>query len=796
MFKNYFKIAWRNLWNNKVYSAINILGLSMGLAIALLIGLWVWDEISFNRNFVHYDRLVTMYHNSSSENEISTYPCAPYPLASVARLQYGADFKAVALVKRTQCVLAAGEHQILGKGYYAEVPFMDLLNVKMEQGHAQSLGQPTNLLISASMAKMLFGNTDPINKVVKIDNKRSLQISGVYKDFPANCDYNNVQYMMPWQNIALDRDFAKYDIATNNWGDNSYNIIAQLQDNVSLEKAESHIKGELAKHVNGGDPTVVLHPANHWHLYADFKNGVNAGGAIQFVWMFGIIGLFVLLLACINFMNLSTARSEKRAKEVGIRKSSGSLRSQLISQFLIESIVMAALAMSLSLLMTALALPWFNQLADKEMSVQWGSLFFWGIVIAFTVCTGVVAGSYPAFYLSAFNPVKILKGGFKAGRFAALPRKVLVVLQFTVSVALVVCTAVIYQQIRYVQNRPVGYNRNGLLQVNLNTPDFKGKYEALRHDLLQSGAVTEMAESSSPVTDIWMNWGGFAWQGMPDNMQPLFGIVTVTTEYGKAVGWKMAAGRDFSSAFGADYRGIVANEAAVKYMKLKDPVGQTIRWSGSRFADGKMQLIGVVKDVIMESPNTVVKPTLYMIDPNWLSTALVRLSPGKSIHETLPVVEKVFKQYNPHAPFDYSFADSDYAAKFKLEERIGTLAAIFAVFAGIISCMGLFGLASFIAAQRTKEIGIRKVLGASVANLWGLLSKDFVLLVLLASALALPMAYFSMQHWLLQYEYRTHISSSLLIMSVAGAMLVTLLTVSFQAVKAALLNPVRSLRSE
>ena len=417
-------------------------------------------------------------------------------------------------------------------------------------------------------------------------------------------------------------------MAQTNWDENSFQIFAQLQDNADLDKLSAKVKGSLSGHDRKDKPEVILHPMSKWHLYAEFKNGVNTGGSIQFVWMFGIIGLFVLLLACINFMNLSTARSEKRAKEVGIRKAVGSLRKQLIIQFLSESVLIAFLAFILAMIVVQISLPWFNKLADKQMSIAWGNGLFWLLATGFTLFTGIIAGSYPAFYLSSFNSVKVLKGTFKAGRFASIPRKVLVVLQFTVSVSLIICTIIIYQQIQYAKNRPVGYSREGLLTVNMNTPDLYGHYGAIRNDLINSGAAANMAESSSPATDLWSNQNGFDWKGKDPALNASFGIVRITHDFGKTIGWQFKDGRDFSRDYATDSNGMVMNEAAAAYMGLTNPVGETIKHDEGDNKYKSYKVIGVINNMIMESPFTPVKPILYKMDYENANVVIVKINPA------------------------------------------------------------------------------------------------------------------------------------------------------------------------
>ncbi len=538
-------------------------------------------------------------------------------------------------------------------------------------------------------------------------------------------------------------------------------------------------------------PLVFLQPMSKWHLYNEFKNGVNVGGRIEFVWLFGIIGFFVLLLACINFMNLSTARSEKRAKEVGIRKAIGSMRWQLIRQFFSESLLVTFLAFVLSLFLVQLILPFFNDIAGKKMSILWSNPFFWISGIVFTLFTGLIAGSYPALYLSSFKPVKVLKGTFHVGRFASLPRKVLVVVQFTVSVILIIGTIVVFRQIQFAKNRPVGYSRNGLIAARMSTDDIHNHFDAVKNELKNSGIVSEISESSSPSTEIDEVDNGFEWTGKDPSLQGNFGVVFISNDFGKTIGWKIKEGRDFSKDFLTDSTGIILNETAAKFTGMKHPIGEIIQWDGKLF-----HVIGVVSDLVMQSPYTPVFRTVFVMGSGPQNVINMRINPAMSAHEALAKIETVFKKYNPAQPFDFKFVDELYAKKFGDEERIGKLASFFAILAIFISCLGLFGMASFMAEQRVKEIGMRKVLGASVFNLWRLLSKDFLTLVLISLLIATPVTYYFMNGWLQNYQYHSEISWWIFGVTGLGALIITLLTVSYQAIKAARANPVDSLRSE
>jgi len=507
--------------------------------------------------------------------------------------------------------------------------------------------------------------------------------------------------------------------------------------------------------------------------------------------MFGIIGVFVLLLACINFMNLSTARSEKRAREVGVRKAIGSMRRQIIGQFYCESLLVTAIAFAGALLLVQTILPFFNEVAAKKIAMPWGRPMFWLTGITFSFITGILAGSYPALYLSSFQPVKVLKGTFRAGKLAALPRKASVIVQFTVSVALIICTIIVMRQIEFAKGRPVGYSRDGLVVMPVLAKSVNTQYDLIKNELLQQNVITALAGSEAPATDTWGSEGGLKWKGKDPQTTVDFPVTGVSVDYGKTLGWQMLAGRDFSRDFSADTSFLIINEAAVQFMQLKNPVGETITWRNRAFT-----VIGVIKNVVTESPYEPVRPSLFWRmegPPNFI---FAKINPSISASVALQSMEAVFHKYNPAAPFEYKFVDDEYDRKFGNEERVGKLAGFFAVLAILISCLGLFGLASFIAEQRTKEIGVRKVLGASVLNLWSLLSKEFVVLVGIALLIAVPVSYYYMHQWLQNYQYRASMSWWIFVATGVGAIIITLITVSVQAIKAALANPVKSLKAE
>ena len=794
MFKNYFKIAWRNLVKSKGYSAINIGGLAVGMAVAILIGLWVYDELSYDKYHKNYDRIAQVMQSANFNGEIGTQTANPALMGPEIRAKYGSDFKYVVQASWTGGhLLAVGKKFFNKTGIFFEPDAPEMLTLKMLKGTRKGLKDPYSIMLSASTAEAIFGKDDPINKVIKIDRNFDVKVTGVYEDLPDNTSFHDIKIMMPWDLWLIQNPWAKQ--MDNPWGSNFSQTFVQIGDHADMQKVSAKIKNVKLNNVGPDERRykwqAFLQPMSKWNLYNEFKNGKNTGGNIRYVWLFAIIGIFVLVLACINFMNLSTARSVKRAKEVGIRKAIGSMRWQIIKQFFAESYVVVFLAFILALGLVFLLLPLFNNVAGKKMVMPWGNASFWLISIAFIFITGLLSGSYPAFYLSSFQPLKVLKGTFKVGKGAAIPRRILVVLQFTVSVMLIIGTIIVYEQIQYAKDRPIGYTRSGLINMGLET-EIKQHFDAVRTDLKNAGAIEEMTASNSPLTGVWNTNGGFDWEGKDPNLAVDFPNNNVSYDFGKTVKWDIKKGRDFSRDYATDSAAFIINESAAKFLGFKEPVGKILKWENQPFT-----IIGVVKDIMQESPFYPVRPTLYHVGTyDNMFNLIMRLNPNKSASASLKIIEQEFKKYTPDVPFDYKFVDEDFGSKFSAEERIGKLSSYFAVLAILISCLGLFGMASFVAEQRTKEIGIRKVLGASVINLWRLLSTEFVLLVLLSCLIAAPIANYYLKDWLTNYDYRISISWMVYIIASLLALFITLLTVSFQAIKAAIANPVKSLRTE
>jgi ABC-type antimicrobial peptide transport system permease subunit len=804
MIRNYLKIAWRNLIKNKVSSLINIGGLAVGMAVAMLIGLWIWDELSFNKYHKNYDHIaqVRTRLKDPRTGETGINNSLQVPLVTQLKTNYKNNFKHVIMTSwDVDHILSAGDKKLSRTGLFMDHDAPEMLTLKMIYGSRSGLKDPYSIMLSQSTSKAFFGDVNPVNQVIKINNKFDVKVTGVYEDLPLNSQFKDLKFLSPIELWIADNPWIK-ERALNDWQNHFLKIYVEINPNTDFAAVSQNIKDAELKNLGNLkeqaklNPQVFLLPMSDWHLH-NYNRGKADTGPLQMLWLISIIGAFVLLLACINFMNLSTARSEKRAKEIGIRKAVGSIRRQLIGQFYCESFLIVVLAFIVSMVLVALSLPWFNDMSAKLIKTPYQNPYFWILSIIFIFITSIIAGSYPALYLSSFNPVKVLKGTFRVGRFASIPRKVLVVIQFTVSVALIICTIIIYRQIQVAKDRPVGYTRDGLIMIEKKSSDFDGKYNILRSELKNTGVVAEMSESFGKVTEIASGNGGFKWRGKDPNLQDQFGTLPVTFEYGKTVGWQFVSGRDFSSAFTTDSAGMVINESAAKYMGLKNPVGEDVSW---KFQDQPVKyyrILGVVKDMVMESPYEPMYPTVFMVRGHVGTNQInIKINPNVSASQALPKIEAVFKKIIPSAPFEYKFADQEYAAKFAAEENIGRLAAVFGGLAIFISCLGLFGLASFVAEQRVKEIGVRKVLGATVINLWSMLSKDFVLLVIISQLIASPIAYYFMHNWLQHYQYRTNISWWVFAVTALGAIAITLLTVSYQSIKAALANPVKSLRSE
>ena len=791
MLKNYFKTAWRTLVNNKTYSLLNILGLSSGMAVALLIGLWVYYQYSYDRWVPGHEQAYKVGNTYIEHGEKQVVMVTPLPLAEVLRK----DIPGIRYIAPTGWVnlrgLVAGDKKIYSPGLIAGSDFLKIIQYPLLQGHAGDvLKDPYSIVLTESTAKALFGNEDPVNRMVRIDNNNDLRVTGVLKDLPANATLQ-LSFIVPFDYWLLNDKGVRR--AATNWDMVTSQIFVALQPNVSYAQIQPALANVIAKYVPEeyarSKKGVMLHPMDDWHLYSEFKNGVASGGLIDYTRIFGGIGMLVLFIACINFMNLSTARSEKRAKEVGIRKAIGSRRGGLILQFLVESVLMAVIAFGFTLVLVQLALPFFNELTGSAITIDYTSGIFWCAMMGYVLFTGVLAGARPAFYLSSFQPVKVLKGAMQTAKWAGLYRKALVVVQFSCSMALIIGTIVIYQQIRYAKSRPTGYDVNRLLMTNDNG-DLKNSYAALKNDLLRSGLVTAITKSSSPMTEHTDYSGVDDWQGkLPGEKIGMAQVGLADGDFFATIGIPLKEGRNFTGA--ADSANVILNETAVKQLRFEKPLGQLIVWDGM-----PVRVIGVVKDAIVNSPFAPTVPAIFLYRPRWSNVITYRLAPGVGTQDALARLGSIFSAYSPTYPYLYKFVDEAYAEKFKLEILTGRLSGLFAALAVFISCLGLFGLAAYMAEQRRKEIGIRKVLGATVRQVWMLLSRDFIILVGISGVIAFPIAALFLHGWLQQYSYRISPGPWVFIGTAVGGIALTICAISYQSIRAAVANPVKSLRSE
>ncbi len=785
MLYNYFTITWRNLWRNKGYALLNIIGLAVGLACSFLVLLWVRDEITYDAFHENYRQLYQIGRNRPNEDgTIGTRFNSPYPLAGGLKQHFPEIKYACRVDDGGAKLLAVGEKKLYQQMSYVDEVFLEMFSFRLLQGSAQTvLDDPQSVVLTQKTAKALFGDDNPLGKTVRFDNKVDLKVTGVIANVPGNSSFQ-FDYIVPTRLRPMLDDFFK--TLDNEWTNNVLQTYVQLEDKASEAQLNAKIKGFLSTQMEETDKTLFLYPMTQWRLYNTFEDGKPVSGLIEYVRMFSWIAGFIVLIACINFMNLATARSAKRAKEVGVRKVVGSTRQQLIQQFLGESTLLALLAFGLALLLIELTLPWFNQLTDKQLDLPLTHPLYWMGGLGITLLAGILAGLYPAVYLSSFQPVRVLKGTVQTGKNISLPRKALVSLQFTFSIVLIISVIVINQQLQYARSRAVGYDRNNLIMTNFND-ELKKNQEVLRHELLQSGYVSSVCGTQAPITEI-RNSNSVTWKPQQDG-----GIVTISADYDylPTFGIRLKQGRGFSRSFLTDSSAVLINETALKRMNFKQPIGEEITFGGKTY-----HVVGVIEDVIMYSPYQATEPVGVFFRPSLLRYLNIRFKSGVNMQEALSKTRHILEKNSPSFPFDYQFVDEEYNKKFVSEVRVSNLANAFAGLAIFISCLGLFGLAAYTAERRTKEIGIRKVLGADLTDIVTLLSKEYVVLVSISLLIASPVAGYFLESWLNNYPYRITLSWWSFALAGVLALLIALLTVSYQAIKAATANPVKSLRTE
>ncbi|ASO06421.1 ABC transporter permease [Arenibacter algicola] len=786
MLKNYLKIAWRNLIRNKSFSLLNIVGLSTGLAVTALIVIWINFETGIDQFHTNKNRIYEVYNQIPVEGEIWTWNSTPKIMAPTIKKDYP-EVESVSRYNYDDTFLfSVGDKRMKSTGTIVDPDFLNIFSFPLLEGNIETVLEGVNsVVVTETFAKKLFGDEPAMGKIVKVNNADTFKVTGILKDLPNNTGFN-FEFLMPW---AYANQLGWND---KHWGNNSIATYVLLKEGANYTAFSEKIKN-LRERYDKGSPDMVtyLYPWSRYWLYSEFENGKEVGGRIVLIRMFGIIAVIILLLACINFMNLSTARSEKRAKEVGVRKVVGARKGSLIAQFLGESILISFIAAALALVLLLLVLPAFSELVEKPLSLDMANEWFWITGLIVVLFTGILAGSYPALYLSGFKPSAVLKGTFKKINAPVTPRKVLVVLQFSVAIILITASIIVTQQLQKVEDRQSGYSKANLIYSTIEG-DLGKNYTLIKDELLASGVAESVSKTGGPITQGWSNSWGFNWAGKNEDNRTTIQRFNADDAIAKTTGMEIIAGRDFDlSKYPTDSTAAILNESAVKLMNFEEPIGQIIKDMGIEW-----RVVGVVKDFILDSPFQKIDPMVIegaMYGHNFIH---IKFDNTRPTSESLAATEAVFKKYNPEYPFNFEFVDQVYAKKFNSEKQTGQLVNLFTLLTIFISCLGLFGLASYMAENRIKEIGIRKVLGASVRNITTLLSKDFLKLVLISIVLAVPISWYFMSKWLEDFAYR--ITISWWIFAIAGilALTIALLTVSYQAIKAAIVNPVKSLRTE
>jgi putative ABC transport system permease protein len=806
MYKNYLKVALRNFWKNKAFSAINIIGLASGLAVCLLIVLYVVDELSYDKYNKNADRIYRLDADIYFNNTSAIFAVAPDPLAPTLKRDFPEIEEAVRINNQTDILVKKDNQNVQDhNAAFADSTFFKVFTIPMIYGNPETaLKEPNSIVIDETTAKKYFNSTDVLGKTLVVDNTNYCKITGVIKDIPKQSHFH-FHFIRP-----------KTKNVNDSWlSNNTFNYV-MVRPGVTQEKLQKDVDATINNYL-GKELESALHASlkdlgnkgNHFiyhatpltdiHLHSNKSYEIEANGDITYVYIFSVIAIFILLIACVNFMNLSTARSANRAKEVGIRKVAGSLRTHLITQFLTESVLLSFFSLLLAILIAALLLPLFNQLAVKDMSVtKLFSTWLFPVMIGLVFVVGFLAGSYPAFYLSSFQPIDVLKGKIAKGFKSSWLRSGLVVFQFTISIMLIIGTIVIYNQLDYIRSRKIGYNRDQVFVLH-NAWYLDKQIHTFRNELLNIPGITNATISGDlPTGTSFDNEGWFRDATMNATKAVVLTNFYVDENYIPTMGMQMAQGRNFSKDFPSDSLGVILNEAAVKILGFKDPFKETLY--RPNFSSGGVNgslgyhVVGVVKDFNFSSMHSNVGPLIIQESENWGAIA-VRIN-SKNISSVINSIQTKWKSMTSGQPFNYTFMDADFNKIYTAEQQTGKLFITFAVFAIFIGCLGLFGLVTYAAEQRTKEIGVRKVLGASVGGIVAMLSKDFAKLVLIASVIAFPVAWWAMHKWLQSFAYRINISWWIFIVAGAAAILIALITVSLQAIKAAIANPVKSLRTE
>lgn len=784
MWKNYLKIAWRNILRKKGFAFINIGGLAVGMAASVLIMVWIQFEFSVDSQYEKSDRIYAVWRTNVNQGNVLSWDYTPTPYAAALKEQYPEVEAVTHVTEWDPMVLAVGENSFYEQVSFVDPGFFEMFSFQVLEGNpVEALKSPDNIVLTESVAKKLFGEEPALGKSVKVESELDFEVKAVIADLPQNTDFRFTAFL----------PFKKLEVmgwAGDFWGDNNCRTFAMLAPNTDLAAFNDKFKDFSLRNADIKNTSDFLFPMSDLHLKSEFENGKSVGGRIDLIRMFGLVGIVILLIACVNFVNLSTAQSEKRAKEVGIRKVSGANRSMLIGQFLAESILISVAAYGLALVMITLTFPGFNQLIGKELSLPFEQPYFWALSLGYVLFTGILAGAYPAFLLSSFRPVLVLKSRMSTMRTWLKPREALVVFQFTIVVVLIASTWIISDQMQFVQNRDFGLKTENLIYHQM-TGSLKTNFSAFRGEVEALPGVVSVSSTFSPFTEQYSDTNQIEWQGKDDAFKPLIQRMGADAHVVKTAGLELVAGRDIDVYTNpADSTAVLINQTAIDFMGFENPIGEIIK-----DGDKEYRIIGVVKDFIIDSPFG--KPGGILIFGPQIQQNFIHIRLSETdLPETMAQLESVFKKFNPGSPFAYTFADEMHARKFASQQQTKSLTTVFSALAILISCLGLFGLAAFIAEQRSKEISVRKVLGASVQGLVLLLSGEFTKLVLIAMLIGVPISWYAMSEWLAGFDYRIGLDWKVFIGTGMIALLIAFLTVSSQAIKAALVNPAQTLKSE
>ena len=785
MLVNHFKFIWNSVFRKKSFVLVNLLGLTIGLTSFILIALWINSEFSYNKFHDNYDDIYQIMANRGFDNRVFTDNNMPFPLVETLERDFPQVENAVKVGSDLERVLSYQDAQISRTGCIVSKHYFNIFSWKFTKGiSSEALSDPTSIVITNATAKALFGQEDPINKIIKLNNVKPYKVSAVVADVPDN---SSLKFDFV---IGFDYQQKGLKKALDDWDNAGTNTYVLLKERSNIPQFNQKLNSLMRFHIPQDAFSVYFsYPMSKWRLFSDFKEGKNAGGMIENVRLFAGVAIILLLIACVNFVNLSTARSEKRVREVGIRKTLGSTRYKLVLQFLGESVFLIIAAFFLSMILVLLLLPAFNQMVGKNINLSGVQPLFWIILILIVLITGIISGSYPAFYLSSFNPARVLRGSYFEGRNAILPRRIFMVSQFAISIFLLAGTIIVFKQLQFIKKRDLGYNPTNLIMLP-SSDGVDNNFLTLKEDLYKTGMVNSVTRTSNPITGIYEKSDSPDWDGKPPGFGLFFSTLKSDVGFSSTMGTKILMGRDFLG-IPSDSNAVLLNKSAIYAMKLKNPIGQLLRYGQMTFV-----VIGVIDNIVMESPYKAVDPMMIFYLTKWSNAISVRIKPGVSIQKALTTVQNIYKKIDPGLLFQFQFVDKEFGKKYQTEELIGKVSDIFALLASFICCISLFGLTSFTIEKRFKEIGIRKVMGSTSSQILILILNEFLKLLALAFLITVPLTWFAIDSWLKRYQFHVNVNFWLFISVGIVIFIFTFLVVGLNTIKVAVLNPVAFLKAE